>query len=89
MNTIETIAQRRSIRKFKGVPISDEAIETILNAASQAPSGKNRQPWKFIVIKQDHTCFWRHRNLALGRSGYVTSFMPTMSCAIGSDKHIR
>jgi nitroreductase len=54
MNTLEAIVQRRSIRKFKDTHISDETIETILNAAIQAPSGKNRQPWRFVIVKQDY-----------------------------------
>ncbi|MBN1978805.1 MAG: nitroreductase family protein [Anaerolineae bacterium] len=53
MNTLEAIAGRRSIRKFKDAPVSDEDIEAILNAGSQAPSGKNRQPWRFVVVKED------------------------------------
>ncbi len=53
MNTIEAIAQRRSIRQFKSTPVPDELIIKILNSAIQAPSGKNRQPWRFIVVKED------------------------------------
>lgn len=53
MNTLEAIAQRRSSRKFKDTPVSDEQIRTILQAAIEAPSGKNRQPWKFVVVKED------------------------------------
>lgn len=53
MNTIEAIAARRSIRQFKDRPIPDEALRTILMAGIQAPSGKNRQPWRFIVVKGD------------------------------------
>jgi nitroreductase len=53
MNTLEAISQRRSIRRFKDTPISDEIIIKILNAGIQAPSGKNRQPWRFIVVKED------------------------------------
>jgi F420 biosynthesis protein FbiB-like protein len=53
MNTFDAIAQRRSIRKFKDTPISDDLIERLLTAATQAPSGKNAQPWRFIVIKED------------------------------------
>ncbi|MGB3480530.1 MAG: nitroreductase family protein, partial [bacterium] len=53
MNIIEAITKRRSIRKFKGTPISDDIIIKILNAAVQAPSGKNRQPWHFIVVKDE------------------------------------
>lgn len=53
MNTLEAIAARRSIRKFKPDPIPEDALNTILTAASQAPSGKNRQPWRFVVVKED------------------------------------
>ena len=53
MNTLDAIAARRSIRKFKPDPVPDEALQIILTAATQAPSGKNRQPWKFIVVKED------------------------------------
>jgi len=53
MNTLEAIAQRRSIRKFKDIPVSDEDLRTILEAAVQAPSGKNRQPWRFVVVRED------------------------------------
>ena len=53
MNTLEAIAGRRSIRKFKNTPLSDEIIVDILQATIQAPSGKNRQPWHFYVVKDD------------------------------------
>ena len=51
MNTLEAIAARRSIRRFKDSPIPDEALQAVLTAATQAPSGKNRQPWRFIVVQ--------------------------------------
>lgn len=50
MQTFEAIEKRRSIRKFTGKEIPAEIIEKILNAAILAPSAKNRQPWKFIVV---------------------------------------
>ena len=53
MDTLEAIAARRSIRKFKDTPIADQALETILNAGIQAPSGSNRQPWRFVVVGRD------------------------------------
>jgi nitroreductase len=53
MNTLNAIAERRSIRKFKDTPIPDETLQTILMAGMQAPSGKNRQPWRFIVVRGD------------------------------------
>jgi nitroreductase len=53
MDTLTAIAARRSIRKFKDDPIPGEKLEAILRAASLAPSGKNRQPWHFTVVKAD------------------------------------
>jgi len=51
MDVFEAIASRRSIRRFKDTPLADETVEKILEAATLAPSGKNRQPWRFYVVK--------------------------------------
>jgi F420 biosynthesis protein FbiB-like protein len=53
VNTLDTIAARRSIRRFKDTPLPDGALQAILTAATQAPSAKNRQPWRFVVIQGD------------------------------------
>jgi 5,6-dimethylbenzimidazole synthase len=42
---------RRSVRKFKPMPVPDEHIRQILEAAHYAPCPRNRQAWKFVVIK--------------------------------------
>lgn len=47
----EAITQRRSIRSFRSDPVSDDAVLSILEAARLAPSGSNRQPWRFIVVR--------------------------------------
>jgi len=41
---------RRSIRKYKKDPVPDEVLSRILAAGMQAPSGKNRQNWRFYVL---------------------------------------
>ena len=51
MNVSDSIYNRRSIRKYvvdKEVP--PEIIEKIIDAGRVAPSAKNRQPWKYIVL---------------------------------------
>ena len=53
MDTLEAIAQRRSIRRYRDTPVPDEMVRTLLHAATQAPSGKNRQPWRFCVVRDD------------------------------------
>jgi nitroreductase len=51
VDTVEAIAVRRSIRKFKPTPIPDGMLHKILTAAIQAPSANNRQPWRFVVVQ--------------------------------------
>jgi F420 biosynthesis protein FbiB-like protein len=53
MDTLEAIATRRSNRRFKTDPIPQDVLEKILNAGVMAPSGKNRQPWRFVVVRED------------------------------------
>ena len=53
MDVLDAIAQRRSIRKFKDAPIPKDVLLKILEAGTQAPSGKNAQPWRFVVVQAD------------------------------------
>ncbi len=53
--TMKVIQDRRSIREYSPEPVSDEDLDLILEAARQAPSGENAQPWRFIVIKDEET----------------------------------
>jgi nitroreductase len=46
----EAIKRRRSIRKFKPDSLPEDAINQLLEAARLAPSGSNRQPWRFLVV---------------------------------------
>lgn len=46
---MEEIYTRRSIRKYKEEPVSKDILEQILDAGRMAPSGKNKQPWRFLV----------------------------------------
>ncbi|MGD2144836.1 MAG: nitroreductase family protein [Anaerolineae bacterium] len=48
---LDTIRKRRTIRRFTDKKISDEQIETLLEAAMSAPNRLNRQPWHFLVIR--------------------------------------
>ena len=52
---MELVKSRRSCRRFKPTPVSDECIEKILEAARWAMSGANGQPWEFIVVKEQKT----------------------------------
>jgi iodotyrosine deiodinase len=46
----EILRRRRSVRMFSDRPVSREAIENIVRCASTAPSGANKQPWRFVAV---------------------------------------
>lgn len=48
----EAINERKSVRKFKRKVVENDKILKILNAGRQAPSAKNRQPWRFNVLSE-------------------------------------
>ncbi len=41
---------RRSVRMFSDRPVSRQVIESIIRAAGSAPSGANKQPWRFVCV---------------------------------------
>ena len=48
---LDVIRRRRTIRRFTGEEVSEKQIETLLEMAMCAPSRLNRQPWHFVVIR--------------------------------------
>lgn len=48
---LNEMKSRRSVRHFSDKPIPLVAIKNIIMTASSAPSGANKQPWKFIIIQ--------------------------------------
>lgn len=50
----DVIYSRRSIRKYSKKDVPVEIIDQLIGAAMAAPSAKNRQPWKFVVMKNDY-----------------------------------
>ena len=53
MELIEAIHARRSIRKFQDRPVEDEKLFAVLDAGRLAPSAKNMQDWRFIVVRDE------------------------------------
>ena len=47
---LEGIATTRSIRRYRDEPVPEDALRDILFAASRAPSGSNRQLFRFMVL---------------------------------------
>ena len=52
---INNIISRRSIRKYTEQVVSEENVNTIIKAGMYAPSAVNKQPWHFVVFKEQKT----------------------------------
>ena len=48
---ISEIYNRRSIRKYQSKMIPEQDIPDIIESGMKAPSSKNRQPWKYIIVQ--------------------------------------
>ena len=48
---LETIKNRRSVRRFRPEQITTEALNTVIESALWAPSGHNTQPWHFLIVQ--------------------------------------
>ncbi|HHT49637.1 MAG TPA: nitroreductase [Firmicutes bacterium] len=53
MDVMEAIRARRSIRQYENRPLPEEVLGEILEAARLAPSARNRQDWRFVVVKDE------------------------------------
>ena len=51
-NTIDTIYDRRSVRKYIDKEVNPDLVDEILRAGMFAPSGCNKQPWEFVVFNE-------------------------------------
>ena len=51
MEVFEAIKSRRSVRQFSSEPVGRELISRILEVGIWAPSAKNLQPWRFLVVE--------------------------------------
>ena len=51
MEVMEAIYQRRSVRSYTADPVDRETVNRLLQAAVQAPSAMNAQPWAFVIIQ--------------------------------------
>lgn len=50
-DTLKTILERHSVRRFKDEDVGDDLVRRLLEAANRAPSAENRQSWRFLVVR--------------------------------------
>ena len=52
---LERIRTRRTVRDFAPDDVPADIIDAAVEAAASAPSGANRQPWRFVVVRDPET----------------------------------
>ena len=50
-DALEAIRSRRSIRQYTEEPVSEEALEAVLDAALRAPTANAKRPWWIVVVQ--------------------------------------
>ncbi len=55
MEAIRCIMTRRSVRRYAPGKVAESQLRKVLEAAMNAPSARNRQPWQFVVVRQRET----------------------------------
>lgn len=92
MDVMEAIQKRRSIRHYKPDDIPEDVLDRLLNAMRLAPSGKNCQPWKFIVVRDKATkarvaaaCSWKTAEGKLVSQSWINE-APAIIVACGFEK---
>ena len=81
MEFYEVIETRRSIRSYSAEPVPEKLLNSILEATRIAPSGSNRQNWKFIVV--DNPEIKKQLVNACGNQGFIGE-APIIIVACGS-----
>jgi nitroreductase len=80
MKILEVIKARRSVRRYKEDPVPEEIFSRIMEAARLAPSGKNLQPWKFIIVKDQGL---KHSLAEASRKQFFIAKAPVIIVACG------
>ncbi|MEO0075389.1 MAG: nitroreductase family protein [candidate division WOR-3 bacterium] len=83
MEFYQVIKNRKSIRKYKPNPIAEDILNRILEAGRLAPSAKNIQPWKFIVIKDQNI---KEKLVSACRNQEFIAQAPIVICAVALEK---
>lgn len=87
MDVLETISKRKSVRAYADKDIEKEKLLKVLEAGRLSPSAKNRQEWRFIVVKDRET----RRKLVsacMGQRFIEQAPVTLVGCAVGTDYYM-
>ena len=86
MDIYKAIRTRKSVRSFLDRDIEEDKLQRILEAVRLAPSAKNLQEWRFVVVRD------RHKREQLAQAAYNQTFVGeapvVIACCAETDKHV-
>jgi len=86
MDVYQAIQLRKSVRAFQEREVDEDVIHRILEAARLAPSAKNFQEWRFVVVRDPET----RQRLAKAARGqkFVAEAPVVLACCAETDDHV-
>ena len=81
MELKEIIAKRRSIRAYESKLVPEESLKNVLEAARLAPSARNNQSWKFVVVREEK----RRQELARAADREFVAEAPVVIAAVATE----
>jgi nitroreductase len=85
MDVLEAIRTRRSIRSYIQKEVEQGKLDQILEAARLAPSGANRQEWKFVVVKDQEL---KKELAGVTRGQSFVASAPVVVAAVATDPSV-
>ncbi len=81
METWDAITARRNVRTYEDRPMSDDALDRILEAAWRTPSSNNQQAWDFVVVTdreqlRELSKVWRYAGHVAGSAATIALVAP-------------
>ena len=81
MDVLQAIKERRSIRVFDGKPVEEEKLARVLEAGRLAPSARNMQEWRFVVVRDKNT---RAKLAEAAKNQYFVAQAPVVIAGCGT-----
>jgi nitroreductase len=78
---LDILRQRRSVRDFTAEPVAAETIDALREAILRAPTSRNRQPWRFILIEDKDLIEQLARSKAHGTHFLESAQLALVICA--------
>jgi nitroreductase len=87
MEFLELVRKRYSVRAYKSIPVEEEKIQKIIEAAILAPTAANRQPFRLVVVKTAG----RETDLrrVYARDWFVQAPLVICACAVKGESWVR